>query len=68
MQLLTYVVSISLSHNHENRPCQSCIQYMLNARAIFTSLVPKALHDGGLWFGNETACTHAYKIRGLENA
>ena len=65
MQLLTYVVSMSLSHNHENRPCQSCIQYMLNARAIFTSLVPRALT---VVFGKETACAHAYKIRGLENA
>ena len=38
--LLTYVVSISLSHNHGNRPCQLCIQSQFR---VSTSLVPRAM-------------------------
>ena len=60
MQPLTYVVSISLSHNHGKRPFQSCwsthtISRMHQSRS--------QTNDRGYWFGNETKCAHAYKIR-----
>ena len=59
MQRLTYVVSMSLSHNHGKRPFQSCW-----STHNFSVHQPRSqTNDRGYWFGNETGCAHAYKIK-----
>ena len=59
MQRLTYVVSMSLSHNHGKRPFQSCWSTHNFSVHQFRSQT----NDSGYWFGNETGCAHAYKIK-----
>ena len=40
---LTYVVSISLSYNNEDTPCQPCIHGLRARFRVSTSLVPRAM-------------------------
>ena len=61
MQLFTYVVSMSLSHNHRNRPCQLCMQ--VHCQRVCEHKSHSQSNDRGHCSGNETACVHAYKIR-----
>ena len=59
MQRLTYVVSMSLSHNHGKRPFQSC--WSTTISRVHQSR--PQINDRGYWFRNKTGCAHAYKIK-----
>ena len=58
MQRLTCVVFTNLVHYYGKRPCQCSASGQL-AISLVTSFVPRLT----IWYGNRTACAHAYKLQ-----